>query len=41
MEMRKWPHPRSLKGVSALFTWRGASVGVDAAEAFMLGRKLR
>ncbi len=40
-ELRKWPHPRSLKGVSALFTWRGASVGVDAAEAFMLGRKLR
>ncbi len=39
-ELRKWPHPRSIKGVSALFTWRGASVGVDAAEAFMLGRKL-
>ena len=39
-ELRKWPHPRSLKGVSALFTWRGATVGVDAAEAFMLGRKL-
>ena len=39
-ELRKWPHPRSLKGVSALFTWRGASVGVDAAEAFMLGRKI-
>jgi len=39
-ELRKWPHSRSIKGVSALFTWRGASVGVDAAEAFMLGRKL-
>ncbi len=39
-ELRKWPHPRSVKGVSALFTWRGASIGVDAAEAFMLGRKL-
>lgn len=39
-ELRPWPHPRSRKGVEHLAHWRGASVGVDAAEAFMLGRKL-
>jgi LmbE family N-acetylglucosaminyl deacetylase len=37
-EMRKWPHPRSLEAVEHLARWRGATVGVDAAEAFMLGR---
>ncbi len=41
MEVKKWPHPRSEKGVKALYTWRGATVGVDAAEAFMLGRKIK
>lgn len=40
-ELRKWPHPRSLKGIEALARWRGATVGVEAAEAFMLGRELR
>lgn len=39
-EMRAWPHPRSMQGVTHLAKWRGATVGVDAAEAFMLGRKL-
>lgn len=39
-ELRAFPHPRSLKAVSALATWRGATVGVEAAEAFVLGRKL-
>jgi LmbE family N-acetylglucosaminyl deacetylase len=39
-ELRAFPHPRSLKAVSALATWRGATVGVTAAEAFVLGRKL-
>ncbi|WP_419176997.1 PIG-L deacetylase family protein [Desulfosediminicola sp.] len=39
-ELRGWPHPRSLRGVEHLAHWRGATVGVDAAEAFMLGRKL-
>lgn len=39
-ELRLFPHPRSLKAVSALATWRGATVGVEAAEAFVLGRKL-
>jgi N-acetylglucosamine malate deacetylase 1 len=39
-ELRSWPHPRSLKGVDALISWRGATVGVEAAEAFVLGRKI-
>ena len=39
-ELRDWPHPRSKQGVEHLAHWRGATVGVDAAEAFILGRKL-
>lgn len=39
-EMRLWPHPRSREGVEHLARWRGAAVGVEAAEAFMLGRRL-
>jgi len=39
-ELRAWPHPRSRRGVEHLAHWRGATVGVDAAEAFMLGRQL-
>ena len=39
-ELRAWPHPRSRQGVEPLARWRGATVGVDAAEAFMLGRQL-
>ncbi len=37
-EMRKFPHPRSMVAVRALAAWRGASIGVAAAEAFVLGR---
>ena len=39
-ELREWPHPRSIQGIKHLAHWRGATVGVDAAEAFILGRKL-
>ncbi len=39
-EMRSFPHSRSNKAIKALAEWRGASVGVNAAEAFSLGRKL-
>ena len=39
-ELRAFPHPRSIAAVEALAKWRGASVGVGAAEAFMLGRSL-
>jgi N-acetylglucosamine malate deacetylase 1 len=39
-EMREWPHPRSYQAVKHLAHWRGATVGCDAAEAFVLGRRL-
>ncbi len=39
-ELRAWPHPRSRQAVEYLARWRGATVGVDAAEAFELGRQL-
>jgi len=39
-ELRAFPHPRSLRAVESLARWRGASVGVMAAEAFMLGREV-
>ena len=37
-ELRSFPHPRSLEAVEALARWRGATAGVTAAEAFVLGR---
>ena len=37
-EMRAWPHPRSIQAVEHLARWRGSIIGVDAAEAFMVGR---
>ncbi len=40
-ELRDWPHPRSHKGVESLARWRGATVSMRAAEAFMLGRHLK
>lgn len=39
-EMREFPHPRSLKALEYLARWRGAIIGVDAAEAFVLGREI-
>jgi len=39
-EMRSWPHARSLKAVEHLASWRGASVGCEAAETFMLIKKI-
>lgn len=37
-EMRPWPHARSIQALQHLAGWRGASVGMEAAEAFVLGR---
>ena len=37
-ELRDFPHPRSVAAVEHLARWRGASVGLAAAEAFELGR---
>jgi len=39
-EMRAWPHPRSYRAVEHLARWRGAIVGVEAAEAFETGRSI-
>lgn len=39
-EMRDWPHARSREAVEALARWRGASAGVEAAEAFVVQRML-
>jgi len=39
-EMRPWPHSRSWEAVEHLARWRGASLGVAAAEAFVVGRNL-
>jgi len=37
-ELRPWPHPRSREGIEALARWRGATIGTEAAEAFVVGR---
>ena len=39
-EMRPWPHARSLEALEHLARWRGAQVGVEAAEAFCLLRQV-
>ena len=39
-EMYKWPHARSIKSVKSLANWRGASIGCESAEAFILLRNL-
>lgn len=38
LEMHVSPHPRSLAAIENLSRWRGATVGVDSAEAFVLSR---
>ena len=39
-EMRPWPHPRSVEAVEHLARWRGATIGADAAEAFVIGKNI-
>jgi len=39
-EMRSWPHSRSINAVRNLARWRGASMGCEAAEAFMMIREI-
>tara|TARA_B100000674_G_C37886696_1_gene936998 strand:+ start:823 stop:1494 length:672 start_codon:yes stop_codon:yes gene_type:complete len=39
-EMRDFPHPRSIQGITYLANWRGACNGFHAAEAFQILRKL-
>lgn len=37
-ELRPWPHPRSIAAIEHLGRWRGASAGLEMAEAFVLLR---
>ncbi len=39
-EIRSFPHPRSIECVKALATLRGAEIGIQAAEVFLLVRAL-
>jgi len=39
-EMRPWPHARSIEAVEFQAKWRGSSVGLAAAEAFVLARRI-
>ena len=39
-EMRKFPHPRSVEGLRILAAKRGMEAGLEAAEAFLLVRKI-
>ena len=39
-EMKNWPHARSLESLEFLAKWRGSTIGVNAAEAFMLLRSI-
>lgn len=38
--LRTFPHPRSLQTIRALARWRGSTVGLPAAEAFVLVREI-
>jgi LmbE family N-acetylglucosaminyl deacetylase len=40
-EMREYPHVRSVKSIENLSLYRGSSVGLYAAEAFMVGRIIK
>jgi LmbE family N-acetylglucosaminyl deacetylase len=40
LEMRAYPHPRSVEGLMALSAWRGVSAGVRDCEAFELVRSV-
>lgn len=40
-EMRKYPHSRSLQHIESLSRYRGASVGLERAEAFKLVRWIK
>jgi N-acetylglucosamine malate deacetylase 1 len=40
-ELRSFPHPRSLEAIAALEQWRGATVGLPCAEAFMVLRDIQ
>ena len=37
-ELRKWPHPRSLKAINLSLKKNGSVIGCNYAEAFVVGR---
>lgn len=39
-ELREWPHTRSLRAIEHLARWRGATVGLEAAEGFVQVRHI-
>lgn len=39
-ELRPYPHPRSPEAIRALAQWRGATAGLDSAEAFVVLRQV-
>jgi len=39
-ELRPYPHARSLEAIEALARWRGASMGLAMAEAFIVEREI-
>lgn len=40
-QIKQFPHSRSIKAIKAKASFRGATVGVDNAEAFMLIRRIK
>lgn len=40
-ELKKYPHPRSLEAINALSMYRGSTINVNHAEAFMLIRSIK
>lgn len=40
-EILEWPHPRSVSGIRTMAQMRGMAVGIDRAEAFVVGRIVR
>lgn len=40
-EIKKWPHPRSIKSIKNLAMHRGSQIGTKYAEAFLLIRELQ
>lgn len=40
-EMRDYPHPRSYENIEHLARWRGGTIGVNLAEAFVVGREIQ
>lgn len=40
IEMKEWPHPRSIEGIRAISKYRGMIINRNAAEAFRLMREV-